>query len=224
MACFGALIPDLRWCPITTTLPKGRGGLFPGGCFAELPVGGGEVGEDLGENDLAFVVEVKRLVDPKLHGPALAAVRRHARHLPQEHAVHAAVGQLRLGVDARQEVQVADNLVVKLPPERVVHPLHLLPRKGGGRIYARAAPQRGVGKLSPKRLSVLRLKRPEHPFHGFGIAHEREGIGVGRGTRGEPGCDRRGKENLIHAPKLQLSRIFAAAAGAITGVFTSEAP
>ena len=49
-------------------------GSFVGGAFAELPVGGGEGGEDLGEDDLALVVEVKRLVDPLLHGPALAFV------------------------------------------------------------------------------------------------------------------------------------------------------
>ena len=93
--------------------------------FPQLAIRGGQVGEDLGEHDLAFFVEVKGLVNPKLDGAPLPILIR-ARHFPKEHAVHAAVGQLGFRIDARQKVKVAHNLVVELGPKLPVHLAHLL--------------------------------------------------------------------------------------------------
>ena len=82
---------------------------------------------------------------------------------------------------------------------------------------SRATPRCSFGKLRPKRLPVLRFKGAEHAFYRFCVAYEGEGIGVGGRARA-PSCgdeeDRQtcGEVNL-HATKLQMRRIFAAAIG-----------
>ena len=60
-------------------------------------------------------------------------------------------------------------------------------------------------------------ERAEDFLHGLGVADKRHGIGVGRTACGQQGHDSEPqgpqKEVMLHATKLQMRRIFAAAAG-----------
>lgn len=148
-------------------------------------VGACQVAEHLGEDDFTFLVEVKRLVDPQMHRPT-GAVWLFFGDFPQKHAIHRAIGQLRVWVDARLEFKVVSDVVIEFLPVLFIGCLHGFARQGAWGIDPSTSPHRLFCEGAPEGDRVFRLEGPKNGFHRLGIFNKGRVGGVWRGACGEP--------------------------------------